>query len=516
MANNYDTIIIGAGLNGLTTAAYLSKAGKRVLVLEARASIGGAASTEEVFPGFQFDTITHNVVGFDPAIARDLGLAQHGLQLIASEINAFLPGQGSAGIGLWRDDAKTADSIKPFSTKDASQWKLFRERMAKLARVTDSIHAMMPPDIGTTKPGELWSLGRLGLQVRGLGKREMPAFIRTVPMPIAELLDDEFEGELLKGGLAAVGVRGMMLGPRGSGTGYNFLRGVQDGAVGATVHVRGGVGKLAEALAGAAKARGAEIRTNAQVAQIRVVNQRATGVVLASGEEIGAAKVVSSADPRRTFLQMIEPTELEPTFRGRVRNIRMRGCVAKMNFALGGLPNFKNAAAELLRGTIAIAPSINDLERAYDDAKYGGISHKPYLEIVIPTLSDAMRAPEGKHVMSVWMQYAPYNLKEGNWSEQRDKLGKLITDTVSEYAPNFKSLILHEQILTPCDLEERYGLTEGDVNHGQTTLDQFLFMRPVPGYADYRTPIEGLYFCGAGAHPGGLPAAAGRNAARVV
>ncbi|TAH53120.1 MAG: NAD(P)/FAD-dependent oxidoreductase [Chloroflexota bacterium] len=516
MSHSFDFIIIGAGLNGLTAAAYLAKAGKKVLVLERREIIGGAAVTEEIFPGFKLDTVTHNVAGFDANIARDLNLAQYGLELIQPDVSVFAPQRDGGAITLWRDDAKTADSIRVFSPNDATKWRAFRERMAKLARVLDSIHALTPPSITTTNPAELFSLGKLGLQVRGLGKRDMPEFLRALPMPIAELLDYEFENDLLKGALAAGGIHGLMLGPLGVGTTYNFLRGVNDGVVRATTFVRGGVGKLADALASAAKARGAEIRTNAHVVQIRVRDQRATGVVLASGEEINAPQIISSADPKQTFLQLIDPIELDPTFCARIRNIRTRGVFAKMNLALDALPNFKNATEEQLRGTISISPNMMYLERAYDDAKYGNISQQPYLEITIPTLLDPSRAPQGKHVLSVWMQYVGERLETGDLRLKNEQLGDLVIRTLSDYAPNLQSLVLHSQVLSPCDLQEIYSLPNGDINHGQTTLDQFLFMRPVPHFANYRTPLEGLFFCGAGAHPGGIPCAAGRNAAREI
>lgn len=516
MTNIYDALIIGAGLNGLTTAAYLAKAGKSVLVLERREMIGGAAATEEIFAGFKFDTVTHNIAGFDSQIVRDLNLGHYGLELIQPDVSVFALQRDGVGITLARDDAKTSDSIRAVSQNDANKWHAFRERMAKLARVLDTIHAMTPPSIMTTNPMDLFELGKLGLQLRGLGKRDMPEFLRALPMPIAELLDYEFESDLLKGALVAGGIRDLKLGPLEVGTTLNFLRGVEDGTVRATTFVRGGVGRLAEALASAAKARGAEIRTNAPVAQIRTRDQRATGIVLESGEEINGRQVVSGADPKQTFLQLIDPLELEPTFCARIRNLRTRGVVAKVNLALDGLPNFQNASAEQLRGTLSISPSIEYLERAYDDAKYGIFSSAPYLEMTIPSIVDSARAPQGKHVMSVWMQYAPYDLKNSDWNSQKEHLGACVIQTLSAYAPDLESRMLHAQVLTPCDLEETYGMTNGDLNHGQTTLDQFLFMRPVPGFSNYHTPIEGLFLCGAGAHPGGIACAAGRNAAREI
>lgn len=516
MPQDYDIIVIGAGLNGLTTAAYLAKAGKRVLVLERRGTIGGAAVTEELFPGFKFDAVTHNAAGLDPAIVRDLDLARHGLELIPSDVSVFAPQADGRGLSLWREDAATTDSIRPFSQNDANKWGAFRERMTKLARVLDTLHALTPPSITTRNPGDLPGLGKLGLQLRGLGKRDMPEFLRSLPMPVADMVEDEFESELLKGTLAAGGIRGLMLGPLGGGTTLNFLRGVNGGVVRATTHVRGGIGMLAEALARSAKSRGAEIRTDSQVVRIRAMQGRVTGVVLAMGQEINAHQVVSSVDPKQTFLKLVEPIELDPTFCASIRNIRTRGVVAKMNLALDGLPAFRGSAPEQLRGTISISPGVPYLEQAYDDAKYGEFSKRPYLEIMIPSLVDPSRAPQTKHVMSVWMQYAPYRLGAGDWKVEKEKLSKCILDCLGEYAPNVQSLILHSQMLTPLDLQEVYGLPEGDPNHGQTTLDQFLFMRPVPGISQYRSPLDGLCLTGAGTHPGGIPCAAGRNAAREL
>lgn len=516
MASTYDAIIIGAGLNGLTTAAYLAKAGQRVLVLERRATIGGAAVTEEYAeaPGFRFDAVTHNIAGFDPRIAQDLGLERLGLELMPTSPGVYAPAPDGQGLTIWADDGQTTDSLRRFSARDAQRWKPFRRRMAHLARMVQAINAVTPPSVTSTSAENLWTLATLGIKMRGLGKRDMPEFLRMMPMPVYDLLDDEFEGELLKGVLGAGGIRGMMLGPRGAGTTFNLLRQVDHGGIRATTLVRGGIGKLAEALAGAAQARGAEIRTSAEVIRILTRDQRAEGVALASGQEIYSTRVISNADPRRTFQQFLDPFQLDPSFSARVRHIRMQGCVAKVNLALDSLPVFKGATVERLCGTISISPSLDDLERAYDDAKYGKVSQHPYLEIVIPSLNDPSRAPAGKHVMSIWVQYAPYRLETGDWRLEKHKLGETVIRTLGQYVPNLQSLIIHSQVLTPCDLEETYGLTEGHLQHGETTLDQFLFMRPVPGWAQYRTPIDGLYLCGSSTHPGGIPCAAGRNAAR--
>lgn len=518
MAAVYDAIVIGAGLNGLTVAAYLAKAGRRVLVLEARSAVGGAAVTEEMpgAPGFKIDSVTHNLAGLHPGIARELNLNRFGLELIVCDPAVYAPLPDGEGITLWRNDAKTAESLRRFSTRDGERWGAFRARMAQLARAADALNRVTPPSITATSPANLWTLGLLGLQLRGLGKRDMPEFLRMLPMPVYDLVDDEFEGDLLKGTLGAGGIRGMGLGPRGGGTAFNLLRQVDGGVMRATTVARGGIGKLAEALADAARTRGAEIRTSAPVARILIRDGRADGVALATGAEIRATRVVSSVNPRRTFFEFIDPHELEPSFAAQVRHIRMRGSVAKVNLALDGVPAFKGAGSEQLRGTISISPSLNYLEHAYDASKYGDISRQPYLEITIPSLSDSTRAPLGKHVMSVWVQYAPYELKTKDWKLERDKLGQVVIQTLGDYAPHLESLVVNHSVVTPCDLEANYGLTGGHLQHGETTLDQFLFMRPVPGWAQYRTPIAGLFLCGAGAHPGGLPCAAGRNAAREL
>lgn len=516
MTQSFDTIIIGAGLNGLTTAAYLAKAGQRVLVLEQRAVIGGTAATEEIFAGFKFDTVAHNVVGLSHHVVRELNLAQHGLQLVNADPNLYALTADGEGITLWRDDNKTAESIRRFSQNDAARWAAFKTRVTKLAAVLAELHNITPPRVGALDLAQLWTLGNLGLKLRGLGKRDMPEFLRALAMPVQDLLDDEFENDVLKGALGSVAVRGIRQGPRATGTTYNFLRGCTRDAVGATVFVRGGAGGLAHALAQAAQARGATIRTNARVVHINAREQKVNGVVLQSGQEISAARVVSAIDPRQTFLHLIDPLELEPTFISRVRNIRMNGVAAKMNFALDALPAFRGASPEQLRGTIVMAPSLDAIERAYDDAKYGAVSQQPLLEMTIPTLSDPSRAPAGKHILSVWVQYAPYELQVGSWKLEKQKLGDLVIRKLEEYAPKLQALILQSQILTPCDLEEIYGVSEGDLNHGQIALDQFLFMRPVPGYAQYRAPVDGLFLCDAGTHPGGLPCAAGRNAAREI
>jgi phytoene dehydrogenase-like protein len=360
----------------------------------------------------------------------------------------------------------------------------------------------------TPSPAELLASAGLGRAIQKLSGKDRANFLRFIPMSVFELLNDWFETNLLKGTLGVQGVLGLKQGPRATGTGLLFLHnqvGAPAGSFRANGLVRGGVGRLGDALATAAKGFGAEIRAGAEVKQVIVKEGRAVGVVLANGDEVNGRMIVSSVDPRRTFFGLVDPINFDPEFANHAHNIKMRGTVAKVNLALGELPNFTalQGNGAHLRGTISISPDLDYLERAYDDSKYGRISQKPLLECVIPSLTDSSRAPEGKHTMSVWVQHAPYALRESNWAEQKEKLGDSVVNTLADYAPNIKSAIIHRQVLTPVDLESEWGLTEGNVNHGEMMLEHLFFMRPVANWAQYRTPLSGLYLCGAGTHPGG-------------
>jgi len=539
MANAYDAILIGAGHNGLVTACYLAKAGLKVLVLERRPVVGGAVVTEEIFPGFKFDTCAHGGQ-LRPDIVRDLGLAQHGLEIVSAHPTLFAPQPDGRQLLLSQGIAQTVESIERFSRADAKQWPAFVALLSKVAALLNEAYALTPPRVPAITPAEMPALAQLGLKLRGLGRKDMMEAVRMLPMSVAELLDEWFESDALKGAIGAFGVHGVMQGPMSGGTAFVLLHhwAINGGLFRPTV--RGGMGQIANALANAARAWGAEIRTGAEVAQITVQDGKAVGVALASGEEINGRLVISNADPRRTFVgghtgmgdyvgspvgdhtgsPLLDPLELDPSFVRAVQNIRMRGACAKVNLALNGLPQFAGAHDHApLHGAIVISPSLKYLERAYDAAKYGSYSPKPYLEIVLPSVNDPSLAPEGKHVMSVFIQYAPYHLKAGQWddTQTRDVWRDVVITTLSEYAPNLQSLIANYQVLTPLDLEHIYGLTEGNIHHGEMMLDQILFMRPVPGWAQYRTPIENLYLCGAGTHPGGgVSGAPGRNAARQI
>jgi phytoene dehydrogenase-like protein len=505
---SYDAIIIGAGHNGLVTAAYLGKAGKKVLVLERRHLVGGIAATEEVFPGFKFSTCTHLASSFSPDIIADLELKKHGLEILPLDPLLFAPTLTANPLLFSRDGAKTAEEIGRFSKADAAKFDHFCALIKKLSFFLGALNGLSLPDGANAGGVNLPELVKLGWKFHRLGEKEMYEFLRILPMSMADLLNEWFESDLLKAALAGGSVLASFVGPRQQGTAFNFLHhqlGASNGALRAAGFVRGGIGNLPQAIVRAAEHVGVTIRIGAEVTRILTKNGTAIGVVLGSGEEISATAIISGVDIKRTFLQLMEPTYLDPEFLLQVKNIRSRGTVAKINFALDTLPQFRIAQGKSanLGGIIQIGPTLDYLERASDDAKYGRFSKQPFLEITIPSVTDPSLVPSGKHVMSVWMQYAPYHLRESSWDGERDALGDTAVNVIEEYASGFKDLILHRQVLTPLDLEQTFGLTEGCIYHAEMSLDQLFFMRPVPGWARYSTPIENLYLCGSGTHPGG-------------
>ena len=519
----YDAIIIGAGHNGLVTAAYLAKAGKKVMVLERRPVVGGASATEEIYPGFKYSTCAHVCSSLHPLIIQDLELQRHGLEILPLDPILVAPMQDGGPLTIWRESSKTIEEIERFSKPDAASYPRFSFLMKKLAALVRDLWLAIPPDPVGGKLQDFLEMLKIGWGMRKLGNRDMEDAFRILPMSIADLLAEWFETDALKGVLAAGGILGAFLGPRAQGTAYIFLHHFPASAEPSQGWgwVRGGMGNLPTAIAEAAKRYGAEIRTDAQVARVTVKDEMATGVVLQNGDEISARMVISNADVRNTFFKLIDPVQLDPDFALQARNVRFRGACAKINLALGELPDFRtlrtNATIPDLHGLVRIAPDIDYLERAYDDAKYGEVSKKPFLEIAVPSVTDPSLAPPGRHVMSALMQYAPYRLRSGGWEQRREELGDLVVETLSNYAPNLKQSILHRQVLTPVDLEETYGLTEGSFHQGEMSLDQLFFMRPIPGWAQYRTPIKNLYLCGASAHPGGgITGVPGRNAAREI
>lgn len=516
-----ELILIGGGINGLVAAAYLAKAGVKVLLLEARDVLGGLAGGSDQIPGFHCQVGGSDAGWLLPDIAADLQLAAAGLELVSPQACVCSPQDGGRTLTLWADPARTVEEIARFSPDDAHRWPEFTAQVARFAGVLEAIYAVAPPQVPDPHGQDLGTLLRLALRLRRLGKREMVEFLRVVPMSVAEWLDDWFKSDALKGALGAGGITRIFQGPRGAGTAFVFLHhqvGRPAGAVRGAHYVRGGPGALAQILLNVAKGYGAEIRTTAPVREIVVRDGKAIGVALETGEHLAARQVVSSLDPRRTFTRMLDAGQLDPEFLRAVRNIKCRGAVATVHLALSELPRFPGVTEEALGGTITIAPSLDYLEHAYDDAKYGAVSRRPYLEARIPSLLDPALAPAGKHLMTLQLQYAPYNLRPGGWDDRaRSQVADVAVETLSACAPNLRGSLVGRHVTTPKDFEDRYGLTEGHAYHGELTLDQILFMRPVAGWARYRTPVEGLYLCGAGTHPGGgLPGAAGRNAAREM
>jgi len=516
-----DIVIIGGGHNGLVAAFYLAKAGFRPLVLERSAQVGGAAVTDEFHPGFRCSTLAHTAGPIRPEIVREMQLEQHGLRLISPEVCVTALSPDDRALTLYQDVGKSAQAIAAFSQKDAAKYAEFQESLGKIGKVISEALATTPPDIDHPSSGDLWSMLKTGRGIRNLGKKDMFRLLRWGPMAVADLAAEYFETELLRAVIAARGIFGTFLGPWSAGSALVLLiRAAGDShPAGSAFLAGGGMGAVTQAMAAAAKAAGAEIRTSADVIEIRVQNGVATGVLLSTGEEILARAVISNADPKHTLLKLTDPTHLSPDFVQKLQHYRGNGTVAKVNLALAGLPQFaalKNGDASALKGRIHIGYEIDYLERAFDESKYGNFSRQPYLEATIPSLTDPTLAPAGKHVMSIYMQYAPYNLK-GNWEDQRNALGQTVVQTLAQYAPNLPGLILTHQIITPRDLEDVYGMTGGQIFHGELALDQFFTMRPLLDWARYRTPIQNLYLCGSGTHPGaGLTGGSGANAAREV
>lgn len=511
-----DAVVIGAGHNGLIAAAYLARAGLRVVVVERGEAAGGCAATEELWPGYRVDTGAHSLTGIDARVMADLGLGGAGpngggLDVLSPGPCVVAPEPEGAALVLERDPTRTAESIRHFSARDAARWPDFGSAMARASRVLSVLYDTLPPRLAGADRGDLWELLRLGIRMGRVGRRDALELLRLIPMTVEELLYEWFESEALKGAIAADGVRGICQGPLASGTGYMLLHHMvgAGGIVRRRCQVRGGMGALGAALQHVAVAAGAEVRLGHEVASIRVEDGRATGVVLAGGSEITASRVVSSADPGRTLLGLVDPGELAPEFVRALENIKYRGVVAKVHLALGEPPRLPSGAdaaqaAVLAGAAISIAPSIHYIERAYDDAKYGRPSGRPVLDAVLTTALDPSLAPEGRHVLSVAAQYAPFQLADGSWDDaRREALGNAVVSTLSAYAPNLEAAILHRHVLTPADLADRFALPEGNIHHGEMTLDQVFFGRPVGGWARYRTPIDGLYLCGAGTHPGG-------------
>ncbi len=509
MAQTYDSIVIGGGHNGLVCAAYLAKAGKKVLVLERRHVLGGAAVSEEIFPGFTFSSCSYVVSLLRPHIIRDLELSKHGLHILPLE-STFNPLLDGRYLLRGMDGAKTRENVAQFSRRDAETLSRFSQAMGELSRMVKPIIDAPAPEPTSFNPKELMSLLRLGKLFRDGGEDFVSAQVKMMTMSAVDFLSEWFEAEPLIAAMSASGIIGTFLGVKSPGTAYVLLHhymGEIDGSFRAWGLPRGGTGEISNSIARSARALGAEIRTEASVERVLLKGGQATGVVLEGGEEIMAKSVVSCCDPVRTFMGFVGEKNLEDEFVRDIKRFKMRGSSGKVNLALDRLPNFTclPGEGEHLQGDITIAPSFDYLERAYDDAKYGNFSQRPFMNIVLPSVTDPTVAPPGKHVMSVFVQYAPYQLKEGpeHWPEKREAFGDAVCNTIEEFCPGFKDSILHRHVLTPWDLEKEYGLTEGNIFHGELSVEQLAFFRPAPGFSRYRTPIKDLWLCGSGAHPGG-------------
>ncbi|HEY0768242.1 MAG TPA: NAD(P)/FAD-dependent oxidoreductase [Steroidobacteraceae bacterium] len=510
----YDCIVIGGGHNGLVCAAYLARSGRSVLVLEAAERLGGAAVTREFTPGFRVSACAHLLYLMPATLMRELGLLGHGLKLAAQRLPTVALAADGAHLSLAPGDLTAVEQRSPADTTAYADWQ------ALVQRLTAALHPLLsepPPRLGTGSWRQRASLLRLGWQIRRLGTRDMRELLRIGGMCVHDLLDERFESRLLKGALALDAVLGTNLGPRSPGTVFSLLyRAAAAGGAETLAQPEGGLGALSEALARAAIAGGAQIRTQARVERIVAREDRASGVVLASGEEISAGVVVSSADPKTTLLGLLGSEHLDAGFVRRVAQLRTRGLAAKLHLALEALPQFPGLTPAALRGRLLVAPSPDYIERAFNHAKYGEFSAAPMLEITVPTLADPTLAPPGKQVLSVIVQYAPYALAAG-WEAQRQRFTDLVIDTIAGFAPGLRRCLLSAELLTPPDIEREFRIVGGHWHHAELALDQFFLVRPVPGAAQYRAPVAGLYLCGAGCHPGGgVMGIAGRNAARQV
>lgn len=521
-AARYDVIVVGAGHNGLVAAAYLAKAGRRVLVLEQRAIVGGAAVTEEFTPGFRVSTVADGGGYLAPRVVRDLGIDSR-VELVPSDAVAVCPQLDGSRLTIWRDVARSAAEISRFSEADGRRYPEFVQLMNRIAEVMAAQMELTPPELPGLGLRDARAGSGLFGPVRRLGRKRIGELLRVLSMSVDDLLSEHFESPTVQAAIGASSVLNITWGPREAGTVFTMLGNWALGGTGtfrSASFVKGGMGALTGALAAAAADYGAEIRTDVAVGRIIVEDGAAAGVALDTGEEVRAPTVVSNADPRTTFHQLVEPRLLPASFLHGLRVMKYRGSAARVHLALSDLPEFSALGeddADLLRAPIQIAPSLDYVQRAYDSTKYGRYSEHPYLDLLIPTLSDPTLAPEGRHIMSITAKYAPYELRDTSWELEREAFGDIVIDTLAEYVPGVRDLILHREVLAPSDLETRFGLIEGNPNHGEMTLDQIFHMRPVAGYARYRTPVDGLYMCGAGTHPGGgVTGLPGHNAAREI
>ena len=523
----YDAIVIGGGINGLTCAAMLAKSGVRTLLLEQRAEVGGGAAESEIAPGFRVPTLSHSTGPVRSDVVEELQLYAHGLVFADSPIDVSTLSPDGRPLVIYDDPRRTVEGLRAWSARDSERWGPFQVTLRRLGALVGSLFVNSPPSIDSPSARDVFTLMHTLGDFRAMPKDDQWRLLRWGPMAVADLVSESIDTELLRATVAADGIFGAMLGPWSAGSGLQLLLMHANRALGwpSGKSIAGGPIALARSLAAAARRFGVEIRTGAAAASVDVKDDRAVGVTLSSGEHIESRSVVSGVDPKRTFLKLCDADYLPPEFLWRMKNYRSRGTLAKVNLALSALPSFKGATREMLGGRVRLAPDIDYVERAFDHAKYGRFSTHPWIEFTIPSIGDPSLAPPGAHVLSAYAQFAPYDLRDPGtgsrepllWDEQREAFGDAVIDTIAEYAPNLRSLIVERQILTPLDLERDWGLTGGQIFHGELALDQFFTMRPLLGFGQYATPVKGLFLCGSGAHPGtGMTGGSGMNAAREI
>ena len=519
--HRYDAVVIGGGHNGLVSAAYLARAGKKVVVLERRHLVGGAAVTEEVVPGFKFSVFSYVVSLLRPEVIRDLDLPSHGLQILPLEstVTPMFNGDYLAG---WADHDQTRHEYCRHSLRDADAYDEYGKLMHHMAMAVKPILAMVPPDPTSLAPSDLRGLLKLGAHFKDLNPKHFHALYKLMTMSAGDFLDEWFETDVIKATRSASGIIGTFMGPRTPGSAYVLLHhymGEIDGAFRAWGFAKGGTGAISESIAGAARAAGAEIVLNASVARVLTRGGKTYGVVLDSGDEYLSDVVVTSLDPKRSFLSLLQPADLPAEFVSDIRKYKIRGSSGKVNLALSALPDFTclPGVGPHHRGAISISPTLEYVERAYDDAKYGKFSERPYMDIIFPSMIDPHMAPPGQHVMSVFVQYAPSSITGGWDATKREAFGDAVIDAIAQFAPRIRDNIIHRQVMTPQDIEDITGLTEGNIFQGELALHQLFFLRPAPGWAKFRTPVRGLYQCGSATHPGGgIMGAGGRLAALEI
>jgi len=521
MSEKYDAIVIGGGHNGLVNGAYLAKAGLKTVVLEKRHLVGGAAITEELKPGFKFTTFSYALSLLRPDIIQELELVKHGLMVLPMP-NTFTPAENGDYLLMGPDSYQNYHEIARHSAKDAEAYKDYWHDIKQVVQAVKPLVDSIPPDITSSEPEELARLASVGAHLGRQNPKVLHMLTRLLTGSAADLLDDYFETDVIKAAFCSSGLIGTKVGPRSQGSGLVLLfhkLGYFDGSIGDWGFHKGGNGGFTQAVARAAQAFGCEIRLNAGVSEVITKNGEAIGVALQNGDELYGDTIISALDPRRTFLQLVEPRDLPTDLVETIEKFKFQGVSSKVNFALDGLPEYPTlpGRSDIFRGFMNIGPTVDYIERAFDDAKYGWYSKRPYIDCAIQSTIDPDMSPPGKHIMSCFVQYTPYKLKGGDWDTERENLGDVVQETLTEFFPNFSNLVLHREVVTPLDIERTVGLSEGNIFAGEFMGPQMYFFRPAPGWNQYRTPIKGYYQCGSGTHPGGcVMGAPGKLAATQI